>query len=154
MKCFSYLATIVFSAVLAAAQGFTPPQLHNSSVVGITAGQTARLNVLYPSIPAPLLQAMCAVTASIVDDQGAVLKTQDFQMVGGKTASLSLNADTELQGGHAAQIHALTLTPATSSLGGYCEVLPSLDIIDNATGKTLVHVETTITYPRRLQRVR
>ncbi len=149
MKRFSLLATIVFSAVLATAQGsFTPPQQHNSSVVGIAAGQTARLNVLYPSIPAPLLQVMCSVTLSIVDDQGAILKTQDFQMSGGKTVSVSLNADTELSGGHAAQIHALTLTPATSSAGGYCEVLPSLDIVDNASGKTVVHLETTVTYPR------
>jgi len=148
MKRFSFLATIVFSAVLARAQGdFVPSQQHNSSVVGIAAGQTARLNVLYPSIPAPLLlQVMCHVTVSIVDDQGGILKTQDFQMVGGRSVSISLNADTDLPA-HAAQIHALTLTPATSSAGGYCQVLPSLDIVDNATGKTLVHLETTVTYP-------
>lgn len=149
MKRFSLLATIVFSAVLARAQGsFTPPQEHNSSVVGIASGQTAKMNVLYPSIPAPLLQVMCAITASIVDDQGSVLKTRDFQMLGGKTASLSLNADDFLVPGHTAQIHALILTPAVSPTGGYCEVLPSLDIVDNATGKTLVHLETTVTYPR------
>jgi hypothetical protein len=82
-----------------------------------------------------------------VDDQGTVLKTQDFQMVGGKTASITLNADTELPGAHIAQIHALTLTPAASPSGGYCQVLPSLDIVDNATGRTLVHLETTVTYP-------
>jgi hypothetical protein len=151
MKRFSYLATIVsVGAVFASAQGnFTPPQQHNSSVVGLAGGQTARLNVLYPSIPAPLLQVMCAVTVSIVDDQGGVLKTQDFQMLGGKSASISFNAD-DLPGGHTALIHALTLTPATSPTGGYCEVLPSLDIVDNATGRTLVHVETTVTYPRPL----
>ena len=74
MKCFSILATIVFSAVLATAQGnFIASQQHNSSVVGIAAGQTAKLNVLYPSVPAPLLQVMCAVTVSIVDDQGPCL---------------------------------------------------------------------------------
>jgi hypothetical protein len=150
MKCFSFLATVVFSTVLLQAQGFTPPQLQNSSVVGITAGQTAKLNVLYPAIPAPLLQTMCSITVSIVDDQGGVLKTQNFQMIGGKSVSVSLNADTDLSGTHSAQIHALTLTPATSALGGYCEVLPSLDILDNVTGKTVVHVETTITYPRPL----
>jgi hypothetical protein len=150
MKCFSYLATIIFSAVLASAQGnFVPSQQHNSSMVGIAAGQTAKLNVLYPSIPAPLLQVMCHVTVSIVDDQGDVLKTQDFQMLGGKSVSISVNADTDLPG-HAAQIHALTFTPATSSAGGYCQVLPSLDIVDNATGKTLVHLETIVTYPPAL----
>jgi len=150
MKRFSYLAAIVFGAVLARAQGsFTPPQQHDSSVVGIAAGQTARLSVLYPSIPAPLLQVMCAVSVSILDDQGGILKTQDFQMLGGKTASISFNAD-DLPGGHTALVHALTLTPATSPGGGYCEVLPSLDILDNATGRTLVHLETTVTYPRPL----
>jgi hypothetical protein len=147
MKRFSFLATIVFSAVLAKAQSdFVPSQQHNSSVVGIAAGQTAKLNVLYPSIPAPLLQVMCHVTVSIVDDQGGVLKTQDFQMLGGRSVSISLNADSDLPA-HSAQIHALTLTPATSPAGGYCQVLPSLDIVDNATGKTLVHLETSITYP-------
>jgi hypothetical protein len=151
MKCFSLVATLLLTAGLTAAQGsLTPAQQHHSSVVGITSGQTARLNVLYPSIPAPLLQVMCAVTASIVDDQGTVLKTQDFQMLGGKSVALSINADDFLPGGQTAQIHALTLTPAVSPAGGYCEVLPSLDIVDNATGKTLVHLETTITYPRTL----
>ena len=138
---------MVLGAALAGAQGLTAPQLRNSSVVGIVGGQTARLNVLYPSIPAPFLQVMCSITVSIVDDQGTVLKTQDFQMVGGKTASLSVNADTDLTGPHTAQIHALTLTPAATPSGGYCEVLPSLDIVDNATGKTLVHLETSVTYP-------
>jgi len=150
MKCFSCLATIVFTSVLASAQGsFVPSQQHNSTVVGIAAGQTAKLNVLYPSIPAPFLQVMCHVTISIVDDQGSILKTQDFQMLGGKSVSISVNADTDIPG-HAAQIHGLTFTPATSSTGGYCEVLPSLDIVDNATGKTVVHLETTVTYPRAL----
>jgi len=150
MKCFSFLATVVFSTVLLKAQGFTPPQLQNSSVVGITAGQTAKLNVLYPAIPAPLLQALCSITVSIVDDQGVILKTQNFQMNGGKSVSVSLNADTDLSGTHSAQIHALVITPPTSSAGGYCEVLPSLDVIDNLTGKAILHVETTITYPRTL----
>jgi len=104
------------------------------------------VNVLYPSIPAPVLQVMCSVTVSILDDQGGVLKTQDFQLIGGKSASISLNADTELQGGHTAQIHVLALTRAAAP-GGYCQVLPSLDIVDNASGKTLVHLETTVTYP-------
>jgi hypothetical protein len=37
-----------------------------------------------------------------------------------------------------------------SSAGGYCQVLPSLDIVDNATGRTLLHLETTVTFPRPL----
>lgn len=149
MKRLSLLAIVIFGSVLAVAQGIvTPPQQRSSSVVGIASGQSARLSVLYPPLPAPLLlQVMCTVTLSIRDDLGAVLKTQDFQLVGGRSASLSLNADTDLPGGHTAQIHALTLTPATSPAGGYCEVLPSLEIVDNATGKTLLHLETTITYP-------
>ena len=146
MKRLSLLGSVLFSAILVSGQGFVPSQLHNSSVVGIAAGQTAKLNVLYPAVPAPLLQAMCSVMLSIVDDQGTVLKTQDVQLLGGKTASISLNADTELSG-HAAQIHALTVTPPVSGAGGYCSILPSLDIVDNATGKTLVHLETTITFP-------
>jgi hypothetical protein len=149
MRKIALLATIVFSAVIASAQGgFVPSQQRDSSVVGITAGQTARLNVFYPPVPAPLLQVQCSFTASIVDDQGNVLKTQDFKISGGKTVSLSLNVDTELTtGDHRAQIRATTRTPAASSAGGFCTVIPSLDIVDNVTGRTMVHLETTVTYP-------
>lgn len=149
MRKIALVATIVISAVTASAQGgFVPSQQHDSSVVGIAAGQTARLNVFYPPVPAPLLQVQCSFTASIVDDQGTVLKTQDFKVSGGKTVSISLNVDTELTtGDHRAQIRATTRTPAATAEGGFCTIVPSLDIVDNLTGKTTVHLETTVTYP-------
>ncbi|HEY2845351.1 MAG TPA: hypothetical protein VGJ09_16930 [Bryobacteraceae bacterium] len=146
------LATVVFSAVLANAQAtFLAFQQQDSTIVGIAAGQTARVNVLYPSIPAPFLQAQCSVTLNIVDDQGKILKTQDFQISGGKSVSLSLNADTDLTGNHQAQIHAQTHTPASSPGGGFCTVIPSLDIVDNVSGKTVLHVEAQVTYPLTLR---
>ena len=64
------------NGVLAHAQ---PPAFQNqqltSGVVGLTAGQTARWNVLYPTAPAPILQPLCSVTLNIADDQGKILKT-------------------------------------------------------------------------------
>jgi len=148
MKRFSLLATLTFSTMVLSAQAsFIASQAHNSSVVGIASGQTARLNILYPSVPAPLLQIQCQITASIGDDQGGILKSQDFLLAGGKSVSISLNADTELTGSHNAQIHAVTLTPGGPA-DGFCFVIPSLDIVDNATGKTVAHLETVVTYPR------
>jgi len=149
VKLFVIVGTVVLSGAITRAEGSTPPaQQQDSSSVGIAPGQTAKLNVVYPTVPEPVLQPLCTVTLGIADDQGNVLKNQEFQISGGKTVSLSLDADTDLTSsqGHA-QIRGLTQTPATSSGGGYCSLIPSLDIVDNATGKTTVHLETRVTFP-------
>jgi hypothetical protein len=141
--------TQILASALAAAQGNNPyPQQQDSSMTGIASGQTARLSALYPSAPAPFLQPICSVTLTIADDQGDALKSQEFQILGGKAVSLALNADTDLtaSSGHAL-LHGLVLTPAVSSSGGYCRLLPSLDIVDNTTGKTVVHLEMRVTFP-------
>ena len=49
-------------------------------------------------------------------------------------------------------IHAYTLIPGNST-GGFPPVIPGLDIVDNATGRTSVHLETRVTYPREAGRV-
>ena len=63
-------------------------QRQTSGVVGVTGGQTARLSVLYPTAPAPILQVLCAATLVIADDQGKVLKSMDVsQLVAGRSVS-------------------------------------------------------------------
>jgi hypothetical protein len=68
---FCLLLSIVLNAVLATAQ----PNLFQNQVpgsVGITGGQTAHLNVVYPSIPGIALQQVCSAILTISDDQGQV----------------------------------------------------------------------------------
>ncbi|HTA45180.1 MAG TPA: hypothetical protein VK789_22185 [Bryobacteraceae bacterium] len=134
---------VILNAALAMAQGpsFTNRQ-QTSGLVGIVAGQTARLNALYPTAPAPILQPLCAVTLTIVDDQGKVLKsTSTPQLVAGRNASLELNADTDLPGSSRTEIYAL----AIGTQG--CSLVTNLEIIDNATQKTLLVVGVPLTYP-------
>jgi hypothetical protein len=75
------------------------------------------------------LQPVRSVTLVIADDQGNALRSQqDVQILGGKSVSLSLNADTDLTASQGyAQIHAFTLTPA----------------------KTVMQLETRVTFPQQ-----
>ena len=113
-----------------------------SGVVGSTPGQTARLNVVYPTIPAPFLQTLCSTNLVIADDQARILKSASVnQLVGGRSASLDLNADIDLAGSARTQIHGLTVAP------GGCHLVMTLEIIDNITQRTVVVVGGERTYP-------
>ena len=84
---FYLLLSIVLNAVLATAQ----PNLFQNQVsgsVGITGGQTARLNVAYPAIPGIALQQVCSATLTISDDQGNTLKSMSVaQFIAGHSVS-------------------------------------------------------------------
>ena len=75
LPLFLSCAVILDGALAIAQTPVTAHQQMTSGVVGITAGQTARINVLYPTAPAPILQPLCSVTLNIADDQGKILKT-------------------------------------------------------------------------------
>ncbi len=148
MKTSILFLAFFICAICVPAQSVPPPQQQDSSIVGLAPGESARLNVLYPTVPVPVLQPICTVSLIIADDQGNVLKNlADVPILGGKAVSLTLNADTDLSATQGrAQIRGFSLTPATSSVGGYCRLIPSLDIVDNSTGRTLLHLETRITF--------
>jgi hypothetical protein len=145
MSRFLFLTLIwIVNGALAAAQ--VAPSFQNqqqtSGVVGITGGQTARLSVLYPTAPAPILQVLCAATLVIADDQGKVLKSMDIsQLIAGKSVSVDLNADTDLAGAARTEVHGFSIAP------NGCHLVATLEIIDNATQKTLMAVGSRTTYP-------
>jgi hypothetical protein len=134
---------VILNGVLALAQSPSfQNQQRTSGVVGITPGQTARLNVLYPTAPAPILQIMCSASLSIADDQGKILKSDNVpQLVAGRSVSLDLNADTDLPGVARTQIHGLSVAP------NGCRLLATLELIDNSTQKTVLVVGSEQTYP-------
>jgi len=134
---------ILLSGVLATAQ---PNLFQNqtSGAVGITPGQTARLNVVYPSIPGIALQQLCSATLAITDDEGNILKSANLpQLIAGRSASSDLNADTDLAGKTRTQIHGSSAAP----LG--CQLVVSLEIIDNLTQKTTVVIGARAVYSSR-----
>lgn len=138
----SFFCVALLSGTLGMAQSSSVQnQQWTTNVVGVAAGQTARLNVLYPTAPAPILQALCSVTLNIADDQGKILRTTTVsQLIGGKTVNLDVNADTDLAGSERTEIHGYVITPG-------CALTASLELIDNATQKTLLVTGSALTYP-------
>lgn len=137
----SFLLVAFLSGTLAMAQ---PPSLQNqqwtTNVVGVATGETARLTVLYPTAPAQILQPLCTVTLNIADNQGNVLKTTTVsQFTAGKSVSLDINADTDLAGSARTEIHGYAVTPG-------CNLMAGLELIDNATQKTLIAVGSVLSY--------
>jgi hypothetical protein len=117
-------------------------QQETSGVVGITPGQTARLNVLYPTAPAPILQVLCSAILTVSDDQGKTLKSDNVsELTAGKSVSLDLNADTDLPSVARTQIHGFSIAP------NGCRLLITLEIIDNSSQKTVIVVGSEATYP-------
>lgn len=117
-------------------------QQMTTGVVGIAPGQTARINVLYPTAPAPILQPLCSVNLNIADDQGKILKTLAVsQFVAGRSVSLDLNADTDLAGSPRTEIHGFSVAPPA------CIFTATLELIDNITQKTVLVIGGRQTYP-------
>jgi hypothetical protein len=69
------------------------------------------------------------------------------QLIAGKSASVDLNADTDLPGQARVQIRAHALTPQPGTNGAPCTFIPTLELVDNSTGKTTVVVKGKITWP-------
>ena len=143
MRLLTILSAVVLSGGMAMAQVGFSAQQQTSGVIGITSGQSARLNVVYPTVPAPILQVTCSATLAIADEQGGVLKSKDVQqLIAGRTVTLELSGDADLGGSSRVQIHAVTLTPNPG-----CGLVSTLEIIETATGKTTAVLESKVTFP-------
>jgi len=81
------------------------------------------------------LQEVCSGTLAITDDQGNILKFANVPvLIAGHSASIDLNADIDLAGKTRTQIH------GSSAVNLGCQLVMSLEIIDNVTQKTTVVV--------------
>jgi hypothetical protein len=118
-----------------------------TGMVGIADAQTAQLNLLNPGVLAPALGAICTAAVSFVDSTGTVLKSATLTVPPGKSMSFSLKSDADLSlaAGARIGIRAMIAIPPTATASApACKVIPTLEMIDNATGRTLVvlgHVE-------------
>jgi hypothetical protein len=135
-----------------------PGSLVTTGIVGVTSTQSARLNVLnlQPVIPG-VAAVLCPATLQFYDDTGALLKQLVVTNISPATAaSLVFKPQVPTTAVNArAQIRAVVFAPSTSvltpgsepqampfipvSIG--CNVMPSLEIIDDSTGDT--HTFTT-----------
>ncbi len=149
---------VIGCVALAGAQGPTVPipinsQTQTTPMVGISNGQVARLNALNPGVPAPLATgALCSAQLSFVDANGVTLKTKQVLVAPGKSEPLDLDHDTEAgpDTGGRFELRAVLRIPPVGAAGaapGFCTIVPSLEIFDADTGKTIVVVTTTNTLP-------
>jgi hypothetical protein len=111
-------------------------------MVGIVRGQTARLNVVKIGNPDEI---PCEVTLQFLDSEGNTLAERDIIIIGGKAASLDLDA-TEL-GGPDTREGRVQIRAVMKTLGGpdtkgtdvaTCgdNLLSTLEIFDNRTAQT------------------
>jgi hypothetical protein len=160
------LAAITLAALgfpgIAAAQSLSPyPSIPISlqstqtfGVVGLAAGQTARLNLLNPGSSlltpgeATSPAAACFAQITFLDSTGKTLKTASVNALPGQSTPFDLNRDTDLTTtAQRVEIRATVQAMPNPTAGAtavpfFCSVIPTLEVFDNSTGKTTVVLET------------
>ncbi len=148
------LQTALTIAAFAGAAAWAQSPLSSNSttpLIGVTTGESIQLNVTRPESTGPILPTRCSGVLSIRDMNGQVLKTQQFlDIAPGQSASVLVNRDTDVN----PSTQRVELRGVISSLGDeqappLCTLAVSLEVLDNATGRTL-SVITNVT-PSRLR---
>jgi len=112
---------------------------------GLTVGQTARLNVLAPGLPAPFATGVrCPATLAILSSDGSVIKSQDVVVNPNQILSLDVT-DAEAAALGRVQLSGKVLIPPAGTAGSYCTLVPTFEIFDTATGKTTAVVGNAYT---------
>ena len=147
----------VFSSPAQTVSPSAPQSALTTGLVGVTSAQTARLNVLnlQPVIPG-VAATLCQATLEFYDDTGALLKQLAVPNISPATAASLVFKPTvpSAAAGARAQIRAVVLTPLNFGFNpgassptptmpaiSACNVMASLEIIDDSSGTT--HTLTT-----------
>lgn len=109
----------------------------NFGMFGITQGQTARLNVV--NLETGEFVPCIRVELSFIDGDGNTLLQKVYDVDRGKSAFLDLNGNQFVGRGGRTQIRAQVRfvgTPDTRDDPFFRNCLPTLEVIDNVTGRT------------------
>lgn len=97
---------------------------------------------------------LCTAAVSFVDASGAVLKSATLTVVPGQSMSFTLRGDTDLSlvAGDRREIRATIGIPpfvpgATTSSAPACKLIPTLEVFDTVSGRTLVVLGHVVTVP-------
>jgi hypothetical protein len=121
--------------------------VHTTGMVGIADSQTAQLNLLNAGVLPPAVGMICKAAVSFVDGSGTVLKSTTLTVIPGQSMSFSLRSDTDLAlvAGDRREIRATISVPATATtsstgtvLSPSCKLIPTLEMFDTVSGRTLV----------------
>jgi len=135
-----------------------PASEETTGMIGLADSQTARLNLLNPGVLPPAIGVVCSANVSFVDDTGTVLKSTSLVIPPGKSMHFDLRSDTDLQlvAGDRRELRAvfaipsvLPPTPAatTPSTPAPCKLIPTLEIYDTVSGRTLVTLGRAVEVP-------
>jgi hypothetical protein len=113
-------------------------------MIGIANGESLRVNALNMGTSMSTPSSSCSVTLRFLDAQGQPLKQNVVTLRPGKAVSLDLNRKAVPSNNHRIEIRAVLLfgysagaAPARELLQQYdCNIVPSLEIYSNDTGKT------------------
>jgi len=131
----------------AQSQEQTRPDRISFGLVGITPGQTARINVVNaaPTDDPYWPPGPSRVVLTFLDSEGRYFRGRDGNPVGrvvmlepGRSASLNLNADEFAAGAARFQLRALVMVWPPGPTAPPNPTVPTLEVIDNSTGKTLL----------------
>jgi len=128
--------------------------VQTTGMVGIADAQTAQLNLLNPGVLAPAVGMICKATVSFVDAGGTVLKSTTLTVIPGQSMSFSLRSDTDLNlvAGDRREIRATIsipaiATPTATATPAACKMIPTLEMLDTVSGRTLVALGHVTTVP-------
>jgi hypothetical protein len=156
ISCALAVACVAFVTVRASAQSpaiIVNPQFVTFGMVGLGAGQTARLNAFALPMGGPIIAgASCQVTFDFYDATSKSLKTGTVPVAPGTAVHYDLqrtdiDAATDLREIRGTVSNGLVALPATATPAATsCSILPTLEIIDSS-GQTTVVLEQTRTLP-------
>ena len=152
LKLAHYTCAFAFTALSLAAQSVPATQsIQTTGMIGLAEGQTARLNLLNPGVPAPALGVVCTAGVAFLDDQGNVLKSKTATVLPGTSAPLDLDshADLNLATDERREIRAVikippVLPPAGSTIST-CKLIHTLEIFDNISHRTQAILAPAVT---------
>jgi hypothetical protein len=151
-----FTCVLALSACALSAQAI-PATVQTTGMIGVADAQTAQLNLLNPGVLPPAIGVICTAAVSFVDANGVVVKTGTLTVPPGQSKALAIRSDTDLSvvvAGDRREIRAVISIPAffppnataTAALGA-CKLIPTLEVLDTASGRTLVTLGHVVDVP-------
>ena len=110
---------------------------YSFGMLGLASGQSARLNVVNlvrTPPPIEIAQAPCKVDLNFYDNQGKLIKQKTVENLGyGQADFLDLDRS-EISGSQRVEVTGAAVGGSTQLF--FCLIMPTLEIIDDATGRT------------------
>ena len=152
----SLTCALMFGAYAISAQTIPAQTVQTTPIIGIAAGQTARMNLLNPGVLPVANGPACTATVSFIQGNGNVVKTAVVTINPGMNQSVDLRSDADLNlvaTGDRHEIRATVTTPAivpvstTAAPASPCKLIGTLEIFNVITGQTQVSVGRLATIP-------